>query len=431
MPLSAHNGTFLILGLQNHLFLCYNIRNTVEESAIKMLRNKKLLIVLAIVLLIVFAIVLAVCIYSFCVRDKDPADNPDPVPDPTPQGIVLTISKTFIEVNDSAALSYTLKGEAEVKYVFVSGSECVTRNGQTLTAVSKGRVVVKVSIDGEDSNTVELQIVDPADDPYQNVASDLFYGSNYNEATSLEDSYWRTKHNLMSGSIADQDQAPTTASNQPKSGNKFVRNSDANFVDNGNTFEVVDGRGNVVNRVYKFGAYVTLEDVAAYVYAFGDVPANYNSNTSTKPSNSPWGKYLRLNHSVYSNNTTKYPYEPKLPEDGPSGKMKYYEIDIGTTGTDSGGYKPMVYNNGTSITRGAARIVYTRYYANGNHIDDLKDRYVFYTYNHYNDFQEYLNYQGGWGTKFGNISNGGIYNKGNNPSPYVEVVRQQFTQIFK
>ncbi|MBQ8414350.1 MAG: hypothetical protein IJX58_03790, partial [Clostridia bacterium] len=62
---------------------------------------------------------------------------------------------------------------------------------------------------------------------------------------------------------------------------------------------------------------------------------------------------------------------------------------------------------------------------NGNKIIDLDERYVFYTYNHYNDFQEYLNYEGGWGEMFGNITGGGtISSKYNyNPTPYVEVVR--------
>ena len=47
-----------------------------------------------------------------------------------------------------------------------------------------------------------------------------------------------------------------------------------------------------------------------------------------------------------------------------------------------------------------------------------------YTYNHYNDFQEYLNYYGGWGEMFGNITGGGqISSKYDyNPTPYVEVV---------
>lgn len=268
-------------------------------------------------------------------------------------------------------------------------------------------------------------------DPYVNMSSAQFY-SNYTPAQCYMDAYWRTKHNFMSGSIDNQNQAPTVATNQPMSGGKLVRNSDEHYADDGNTWQVVDSNGNVVNSIYKGGAYVTLEEVAAYVYAFGDIPANYiESNDTSSLSGNAWGKYLRLNHSKYSNNNTgSYKYEPKLPYSGPGGTMQYYEIDIGTTGTNAGGYTPAMYNTGSKITRGAARIVYTRFYANGKLVDDLQYRYVFYTYNHYNDFQEYLNYQNGWGTMFGNISNGGTYNEGSNPSPYVEVTRLSFSNLF-
>ena len=49
---------------------------------------------------------------------------------------------------------------------------------------------------------------------------------------------------------------------------------------------------------------------------------------------------------------------------------------------------------------------------------------MFYTYNHYNDFQEYLNYYGGWGAMFGNITGGGTLSSkyDYNPTPYVKSV---------
>ena len=339
--------------------------------------------------------------------------------------ITLSFSKTFIEKNDTTDMTVSVTPsnyESQVQYKFIQGEDCVTRNGVSFKGDSSGIVQVQAYIDDYTSNVASFQIVDPDEDPYKNINANQFY-NNYNPATSLEDSYWRTKHNLMSGSIDNQNQAPTVASNQPKSGNNLVRNSDSNFIDNGNTYCVVDSSNNVVNKIYKFGAYVTLEDVAAYVYAFGDIPANYDSDKDNKDaSSSSWGQYLRVNHSrFYNNNSGDFAYEPKLPEAGPGGTMQYYELDIGTTG----------YNNGTKITRGTARIVYTRYYANGKLVDDLEYRYVFYTYNHYNDFQEYLNYQGGWGERFGNVSNGGTLDKGSNPSPYVDVSRQSFNALFK
>ena len=73
----------------------------------------------------------------------------------------------------------------------------------------------------------------------------------------------------------------------------------------------------------------------------------------------------------------KYPYEPELPNiDGGSGELKYYEIDFGTTGTDCDpSYPSVIYNDGKVITRGAARLVYTRwdkYYAE---ITDINEKY--------------------------------------------------------
>ena len=88
-------------------------------------------------------------------------------------------------------------------------------------------------------------------------------------------------------------------------------------------------------------------------------------------------------------------------------------------------YSARIYNNGTTIVRGASRIVYTWNDLNDNGLADATDAiYIFYTYNHYNDFQEYLNYYGGWGDIFGNVTGGGeISSKTNyNPTPYIPVV---------
>ena len=267
----------------------------------------------------------------------------------------------------------------------------------------------------------------PDIDPYENMTKAEFY-ENYTPATTYWDSYYRTMHNFMSGSIEEQDQEPTIAENQPKENGLFVRNTSALYSSDGNIYYVIDSEGNVVNRIFKGGAYVTLEEVAAYVFAFGDVPANYDENKKAKPYNSPWGEYLRVNNTYFSGDTWKYPYEPVLPNiSGCGGELYYYEIDIGTTGTDCDpSYYPDLYNDGYSITRGAARIVYTRYDRNGDDIIDINEKYLFYTYNHYNDFQEYLNYEGGWGEMFGNITGGGTISSkyDYNPTPYVAVVRK-------
>lgn len=262
-------------------------------------------------------------------------------------------------------------------------------------------------------------------DPYIGVNKTKFYAS-YTPAKDYMDAYYRTLHNLMSGSLEVPDQAPTVAKNQPKSNGMFIKNTEFLFADNGKTYIVVDAQGAESFRVYKDGAYTDLEEVAAYIYAFGTVPANYDENKDASPASNDWAEYLRVNHSYFSGNTSKFPYEPVLPNiSGCGGTLRYYELDIGTTGTDCDPkYTAALYNNGSKITRGAARIVYGKDDLNGDGVYQEGELHLFYTYNHYNDFQEYLNYEGGWGEMFGNITGGGsISSKTDyNPTSYVKVL---------
>lgn len=271
-------------------------------------------------------------------------------------------------------------------------------------------------------------------DPYVNVDKEKFY-ANYTTACCYEDAAYRTAHFLMSGTLEVPGPDPVTAEDQPMEGTAYVRNTDSFYEDNGNTYVVVDADGEVVMRIYRGGAYITLEEVAAYMYAFGgsveNMPANYTSKKPKSVGTSPWGIYLRGNHSFFSGDTSKYPYEPVLPNiSGCGGDLRYFELDIGTTGTVTDGYSSALYNDGTKITRGAARLVYTRCDLNGDGVYSEDEVYVFYTYNHYNDFQEYLNYYGGWGQKFGNVSGGGTLSSKTdcNPTPYPETAYGSFSK---
>ena len=252
----------------------------------------------------------------------------------------------------------------------------------------------------------------------------------YKPAGSYEEALDRTQNGQLSGYPYVPDQAPILSEYRPMENGKYIKNNDPYYVDE-NTYVVVDAYGREVFRIYRGGAYVTLEEVAAYVWAFGDIPANHSASKSTRPTQSIWGEYLRVNHTKFSGSTSKYPYEPELPRiSGCGGDLTYYEMDIGTTGTDCDpNYRAVLYNNGYSITRGAARIVYARFDRNGNKIIEPDEKYVFYTYNHYNDFQEYLNYYGGWGEMFGNITGGGTISSkyDYNPTPYVPVVNAPLT----
>ncbi len=247
----------------------------------------------------------------------------------------------------------------------------------------------------------------------------------YRPAADRAEALERAERGEIAGYVYVPDQAPILSPVRPMTDGRYIRNSMPYFADE-DTYVVTDYAGREVFRVYRGGGYITLEEVAAYVYAFGDVPPNYNAGKKLSPTSSPWGEYLRLNHSKFTGNTSKYPYEPELPDiSGCGGELTYYEIDIGTQGTDCDPrYTARIYNDGSRITRGAARIVYARYDRNGDAIIDPTERYLFYTYNHYNDFREYLGYYGGWGEMFGNITGGGsISSKTDyNPTPYVPVV---------
>ena len=281
------------------------------------------------------------------------------------------------------------------------------------------------SSDGLISNKLVVNVV--GGNPYLDIDKNEFY-NNYKRATSLLDSQYRSECYLMSGDITPQDQEPEIASNQPKQGNMLIHNTTTNFSNNGNVYTVYNVNGEKEFDIYYGGAYTSLEEVAAYIYAWGEVPANYDPDKDAEPYNSNWGEYLRVNNTYFSGNTEKYPYEPELPNISgiDNGNVMYYEIDIGTTGTDCDPkYDPEIYNDGNRIVRGAARIVYTYSYINGDPVND-EDRYVFYTYNHYNDFQEYLNYYNGWGEMFGNITGGGTISSkvDYNPTPYVQTYRK-------
>ena len=274
------------------------------------------------------------------------------------------------------------------------------------------------------------------EDPYTRVDREEFY-ANYQPACCYVDARYRSKHFLMSGSLEVPGQYAVLAESQPADADgRLLRNTDCLYLDDGNTYVVVDAWGNEVLRIYKGGAYITLEEVAAYMFAFGgskeSIPANYSSKKVSKVGTSPWGQYLRGNHSFFSGNTSKYPYEPVLPDiSGCGGDLQYYEMDIGTTGTDTGnGYAVRIYNDGNTITRGAARLVYTRMDKNHDGIFGTDEVYVFYTGNHYNDFREYLNYFGGWGALFGNETGGGILSSKShyNPTPYVPTGYGSFSQ---
>ena len=274
----------------------------------------------------------------------------------------------------------------------------------------------------------------PEEDPYQGMSKEEFY-ADYTPACCNQDAIHRSKHGFLSGSLEVPGQYAQEAASRPQVEGKFIHNAGSFYLEDGDAYVVLDYQGYETMRIFRGGGYITLEEVAAYMYAFGgaqgSLPANYTSKKSGKPNNSIWGEYLRVNHSRFLGNTDKYPYEPELPNiSGCGGALQYYEMDIGTTGTSTPGYAAKPYVQDGKLTRGAARLVYARQDLNGNGEFEEGEIYVFYTHNHYNDFREYLNYYGGWGEMFGNVTGGGEYSSKTNcnPTPYPETVYAVFAQ---
>ena len=341
---------------------------------------------------------------------------------------VETESASEPESETVSETSTTTETETAVEKETVTEAETHTETDSETEPVSIIETESETAAESETETETETETESESETEFETESQKPTLDHNINTegyAQSLEEALERSKNGQVSGSTVTPDQAPIISTYRPMVDGKYVKNNEPYYIDE-NTYVVVDALGNEVLRIYRGGGYITLEEVAAYVYAFGDVPANYASNKKTKPTSSIWGEFLRVNHSKFSGDTRKYPYEPALPRiSGCGGDLIYYEIDIGTTGTDCDpSYNIVIYNNGRTITRGAARIVYARFGANNNKIIDPDEKYVFYTYNHYNDFQEYLNYFGGWGEMFGNITGGGtLSSKSNyNPTAYVPVV---------
>ena len=326
--------------------------------------------------------------------------------------------KTEVVVEESPSILY-------LKSLFGSDIDIYTNEERNPYGVDLNKYGSNVSVYFYEPNITTIS------DPYTNVNKTEFY-ANYERATTYEDAYYRTKHNLMSGDITDQ----THLHDEGKlvEEDKAIKFTDATYVlDADGKYlafipNVIEGENYII---FYGAAYTSLNDVSAYLLAFGSVPANQIANKkNTSQAISLWGKYGRVNDSEFYGGDS-YKYEPDLPTND---IYLFHEIDFGTIGNYyTGTRKQSLYNNGSSITRGAARLVYTA----DSKVTRIDDRKVFYTYNHYNDFQEYLNYHNGWGVRFGNESAGNPYCSGKSdynssflpPTPCPETLLKKYSDM--
>lgn len=254
----------------------------------------------------------------------------------------------------------------------------------------------------------------------------LGYASDYTTALNL------TSNKSLSGDDRLTDYLPNSATNNPQNAaGIYYRVSTMNYGDNGNSFRINTLDGSEGPVIYKNAAYTNIEDVAAYIVAFGDVPPNarYTKGSTTSAINN-WGPIARVNYAYYSNNNDDYKYETECythsqyfnkTQSSNEYWYHYFESDIGATLWNDEPYQRRYnngnslkkYNDGNTITRGTLRFVWTRYWTNQEHgssltrdINESYERNVYYTTTHYNDFQQYLNYYGGWAERIGNTEIG-------------------------
>ena len=339
------------------------------------------------------------------------------VKEETPTGPVDTPTQ-----NDTPVFDDTNKIESSKtcthEFVNYECTKCSTEYDSQVYNIFKSDTII---YDNDSSNPYNIDLnvygsdvkvifydTDVRRDIYPNVTSEQFY-SNYRYAKTYEEAYFRTQHHFMSGDITDQ--GHLTPSGKVMSESLDVRCTTAIYIldFSGAYLGYIPNSLNGENHVIWYGgAYISHNDVAAYLYAFGEAPVNnkYDKSSGKSTSVNDWGKYGRVNVGTFSANSTKYKYQPKMPTEL---GQKYTETDFGTLGGYyTGDRSQSIYNNGKSINRGAARFCFV------NNKKSVDERYVFYTYNHYNDFQEYLNYEGGFGTRFGNEAAGNPYCYDNN-----------------
>lgn len=340
---------------------------------------------------------------------------------------------------DLTSDSYTIPS-GKYKFFKIVGNENIETHFSSLTIswnskpspnIQKAKRVVDVV--SADKNKVETSITTVSTN-FSNSAywQSLGYAINYDDAMN------RTNNKAQSGSNKETDYIPSSATSNPQNSDGiYYRVSTMNYGDNGNSFRINTLDGSEGPVIYKEAAYTNIEDIAAYVVAFGDVPPNmqFLKNQGSSAINN-WGENGRVNYTYYSNDNSSgnYRYETEclthsqyFSKSSSSDEYwyHYFESDVGATlfndepyqrTTYSGSLRP--YNDGYKITRGALRFVWTKGWTNSEHgkyiageIEESYERNIYYTSNHYNDFQQYLNYYGGWSGRVGNTENGNEWNE--------------------
>ena len=355
------------------------------------------------------------------------------------------ILNTSIEVDGTTTI-VAKDGEkvlTDLTYVSSDPSILTVSNIGVVTGIKTGKASVTISKTGYKDKVYDIEVLDKPLDPPTNPYLDIdtaeekveFYSNNYKVAHSYKDAQYRSEAHLLSGTNEDSNYLPTL-------NNKVDTTKINNY--RSNTFDyILDSSNNKIAYkyyqldgsyipIYKGGAYYTMNEVAAYLLGFGEVPVNhyYDKGSNGKASAlNEWGRYARVNYGAFSGPSLgSYQFEPYMV--GMENKDVYYtETDFGNDvyyNKESyvKGTKPYINSDATSITRGVLRFIFTSTYENSNNSNYTNNKYynrVYYTYNHYNDYYEFLNYQDGWSNVFGNMTTrGNAYGKYNSSDPILD-----------
>ena len=270
---------------------------------------------------------------------------------------------------------------------------------------------------------------------YSGVNKNEFYGAGYESAQTYNDAMARTDARLLSGDYTIPKNIPNYKNiSNPKSetGPAFF-NARARYIYEDSTcsgdpigyiLNDTDGDDSNDSIIFRGAAYISMDEVSAYLWAFNEIPANWipsKSKSGQRQAIDNWGNFGRVNNGFFSGDPNRFPFQPILTGSGTD--FNYRETDFGTDGDflfyDVGGHPNVPqtpYNDGNKIARGTCRFCYTFESTNGL-LDEGDMKHVFYTWSHYNDFEEYLNYKGGYGPKFGNLVSGNEYNSKNPENP--------------
>ncbi|MFA5283759.1 MAG: hypothetical protein WC366_04580 [Bacilli bacterium] len=245
------------------------------------------------------------------------------------------------------------------------------------------------------SDNSNLSVIDSVSPSTSDSVSDI---SDISLTELTQDDFPNTLYTVTGSS------ASSSSGSEPTSEKTTQRIDYHNPVISDENYAAVYAKTKAVDHFIKKGLwYTNLDDVITYLLAFKELPDNYYVTNDTDNGKSicysEFGNYCRLSPGRYSTSDRgPHPYADKnknldgfpTPDDG-----YYWEYDVGyvLNGTTK-------YAGGSSFNRGPLRLII--YYEG---IQDQPTGYgniptIFYTYNHYETFFEYANYENGWSKEY-------------------------------